>query len=523
MNKEVDTLDFSILDSIASVPGHIYCKNLNGEYIWCNKELLDTFAVKSMTEILGKTDFDLFDHVTAVKQKETDQRIMKSGKAEILEEEGSFNSNSEIRATLSYKAPLRDKKGKIIGIIGNCINITKEYYERRRFQDEAYKNLVALRNILANVPSNIYWKNKEGVLLGCNLQHEQLGPWSAKQSEDLIGKTLFDITQNKDLAQRAHDQEIKIIESGKAEVFEEVHVLSDKKHYFLSNKGPLIDPNTNEIIGTIGTSIDITDRKELQEELKEKVKELQAAMESQERFLNHASHEIRTPVSGMTLLASTLSDCWDTLTEEQKRKTAKDLGGCGDRLISLLSNLLDMSKFRHGKMVFDFKYHNMKTIIFDVMQEFMPITRPIDLNVKSNVDTFICCDDWRIKQVIRNVIGNAVKYGSKGKPITITLTNFKKDKLKYLQIAIQDEGVGIPEKELSAIFDIFSESTRTRSKAGGVGLGLALCKEIAVTHGGDMWAENNKSGVGSTFYITIPFEEENNKVYTYALSTRNSL
>jgi signal transduction histidine kinase len=143
------------------------------------------------------------------------------------------------------------------------------------------------------------------------------------------------------------------------------------------------------------------------------------------------------------------------------------------------------------------------------------------MDVEINVNTYLYCDDWRIGQVIRNLIANSIKHGGKDKPIQILLTQHRENDCEYLKIAVEDEGVGIPEDQLEEIFDPFTESSRTRRKSGGTGIGLAVCKELIAAHKGRMWAENNASGVGSTIFLILPYEKQCKRVYSYRLTQKS--
>jgi signal transduction histidine kinase len=121
---------------------------------------------------------------------------------------------------------------------------------------------------------------------------------------------------------------------------------------------------------------------------------------------------------------------------------------------------------------------------------------------------------------MRNVIANSIKHGGQNKPIQITISTHKEHSNKYLKISVQDEGLGIPEDQLEEIFEPFTESRRTKGAYNGTGISLALCKDIIAAHRGKIWVENNHND-GATFFITLPYEKQPQKVYSYRLTQRS--
>ncbi len=386
------------------------------------------------------------------------------------------------------------------------------------YHDDLYASAVALANIVANLPARIYWKNKSGVILGCN--NESATSFGLEKAQKLIGKTIFDLVE-KESAQRIYESDLRVMKTGETEVVEELVMIEGKKHTFISHKSPFKNPETDEVTGILGVSIDITKQKELEADYEERMRELAVALEVKKDFLNNMRHEIATPLVGFMNMTEELEHSWDKIAESERKECLKHILNGRDRLMSMLSNLLDLSKFQQGKLSFEFNPYDIRYLIIEVVEEFKDLTHPIDMDILSNADTNVHCDPWRIKQLLRNVLANAIKHGGKDKSIRIILDRHQENDLKYLKISVQDEGVGIPEDQLQTIFEPFTESSRTKRKSGGTGVGLTLCKDIVGAHKGKIWAENNASGVGSTFRMILPYEKQFDKVYTYRLTQRS--
>lgn len=257
----------------------------------------------------------------------------------------------------------------------------------------------------------------------------------------------------------------------------------------------------------------------LDDKVKKRTDFLDKALKSKTEFLNNISHEIRTPLQGILGLSSTLAECWSNYTDKEREEQVRIISESGVRLMTLVSNLLDISKFEAGKMLFDFGKHNLITVIEHAIVELKPLCYEKHIEIffihPKNIKKFnIEFDLYRIAQVIRNFLSNAIKYS--GSDVFISLSFVDKEGKKSTQekaasilVEVRDNGVGVPENELHVIFFPFSQSSRTNKKAGGTGLGLALCAEIIYAHNGKIWAFNNVNEAGSTFCFTIPLEQSN--------------
>lgn len=226
------------------------------------------------------------------------------------------------------------------------------------------------------------------------------------------------------------------------------------------------------------------------------------ANKTKSEFIANMSHELRTPLHGILSFASFGIKKYSSAEPEKILDYFTKIRQSGETLLSLLNNLLDMSKLESGKMIFEFKPADVGMLIKATTEEFYSLLSERGLIVRTfNCDSNLMAvvDAEKIKQVVRNLIGNAIKFSPRNGSINITLTSEDGS----LLISVRDEGAGIPENELEAIFEKFVQSSRSKSGAGGTGLGLAICREIVTQHKGRIWAENNPEK-GSTFYFVIP-------------------
>ena len=231
----------------------------------------------------------------------------------------------------------------------------------------------------------------------------------------------------------------------------------------------------------------------------------EAANEAKSEFLRNMSHEFRTPLHGMINMSNfgikgleNNSDC--SATKIYFEKIAK----VTKRLTELVDGVLNISRMENGTEQFEMIKCDVAEMLDIVASEQQAVLQEKNVELiynKPTFDTEIICHRGKIIQVMTNLIANAVRFCPSGKKVT--LSAHKEN--NYVSISISDEGVGIPEEELEAIFGKFIQSTRTKNGSGGTGLGLAICKGIVRGHEGKIWAENNKD-CGAKFTFTIPLD-----------------
>ncbi len=288
-------------------------------------------------------------------------------------------------------------------------------------------------------------------------------------------------------------------------------VLGQTKADFGSNK---------VILGHVGTITDITDRKKAEEALcrySENLEELVAertkeayeakikaekANQAKTEFLANMGHELRTPMHGILSFSKFGLEKSKSEGLEVLHRYFKEIHESGQRLLSLLNDLLDSEKLEAGKVKYEFKEHDLINVIKNVVSEFSTLLKEKNINIKLDLPNKKCIaviDKIRMMQVVRNLLSNAVKFSLDGGEVVITL----KDKGGIFILSIADRGIGIPENELNQIFDKFVQSSSSRTGAGGTGLGLSICRQIVWAHYGEIWAENRYGG-GAIFYVVIP-------------------
>ena len=251
----------------------------------------------------------------------------------------------------------------------------------------------------------------------------------------------------------------------------------------------------------------------LEEEVKARTAQLEhaknvaeAANHSKSEFLANMSHELRTPMHSILSFARFGLEkvANDDLSKEKLNKYLSRIEQSGERLLSLLNNLLDLSKLDVGKFPFNPQKHSLMNIIKTSIDDVSGTALERNITIKliaPNTNITIECDEEQINQIMRNLLGNALKFSEPNSDIDIKLALSNGS----AEIAVVDRGIGIPDDELEKVFAKFEQSSKTNSGAGGTGLGLAICREFVLLHQGTIVASNNEYG-GATILVTLPLE-----------------
>lgn len=504
--------DLELLSNIIdNLPISIYWKNIEGIYLGSNERMLKLVKEK---KIEGKKDPDLLFMKDFQNLRDVEEKVIKSGKIQKTEQTFILHSRKKIILSIEV-GPLFNKNKEITGVLGVLVDITNHKKLEEPLKESKDQAEFILKNIVANMPAHVYWKDKNGVYLGCNnRQAQSLG---LKKGTQVIGKTDFDLPWPKESAKAFRENDIRIMQSGKTEVFEEKIIINGKEGIALSHKTPLRN-KTGEIVGILGISIDITDRKAAEEALK-KAKELaEAANQAKSKFIANMSHDIRTPMNGVIGIA-------DILKREGTTKKDKEYGqiiySSAQILLHLLNDILDLIQIN------DLTEENIKYDVIDLRQILNNLKELIlpslktknihfELNISSDVPNSIISDRVKLDRILLNIVSNSIKFTDKG-TISVNVKVVNKVGTKYtLEFIISDTGIGIQKSEIHKIFDLFYRAIPSHEGTyEGHGIGLYIAKKFVQTLKGKIKVKS-EVGHGTSFFFQLPVligSSENNLSY----------
>lgn len=496
------------------LPCSIYWEDKDGVVLGCSDYMAQLSGFNEADDIIGKSIYELAWRDFADELRINDMKVMSSGKEITLEETVRIKGGG-LRTFLSTKAPLKDERGEIVGTFGVSMDITN-----RKRQEEATKlseqealnqaktSQLYLENIIQSMPGHVYWKDRDGVLLGCNQQMAESAGYSSPK--DLIGKTDYELSWKHE-AENIRVSDKQVMETGLPQSFQEEGTIFDaSRKVVLSNKLPLQDKQGN-ILGIVGISTDITELKETQDQLAMAKEKAEVANQAKTDFLANMSHDLRTPLNGIIGIAQILG--YSDLPKDAKEKI-HDLMQASKSLLALVDDVLNYSKLDAGKLEFKQEPFDLRKLMEEVVNSLTYLANdkqiPLILNYNEQLPKYVVGDSLRIRQVLTNLIGNAIKFTEKGHVLISVECRDQVEGVATMQFSVEDTGAGIPEEKLEYIFDRFSQvSPSYKARQQGTGLGLAIVKKfVEGMHGKvGLHSQVNK---GSMFWFSVPLTCQEN-------------
>lgn len=324
--------------------------------------------------------------------------------------------------------------------------------------------------------------------------------------EELVGKIAPELFISKDY-QSVLDEEHEKRVHGKGSSYEMKLVRKDGSPLWTIISGTPIIDEYGSTIGSIGIHYDITERKQLEQELEKAKQVAEEASQAEKQFLANMSHEIRTPLNAIIGMTHLL---FDTRPSQQQKEYLDVLKNTADFLHGLISNLLDMAKIEDGRVEVKKKPFDLVGLlrttqqVFKIKLENRPIT--LDLMIDGQISGNYIGDDLLLNQILLNIVGNAEKFTQEGS-IDIAV-KVKKEEAEnvWLEFKVADTGIGIPEEKLDLIFQKFEQVTLHGNKHKGTGLGLTITKQLIELQGGAISVKSHE-GQGATFTFILPFQK----------------
>jgi PAS domain S-box-containing protein len=356
-----------------------------------------------------------------------------------------------------------------------------------------------LQNVLETIPVRVFWKDRNLAFLGANrLYLQDVGLNSA---EEIIGKNELEMPWSEQVSDYITEDQV-VFSSGIPLVNHEVSVtLEDgQRLWFQTNKVPLRD-NLGAIIGILAAYTDITERKQVEEVLQQALESEKELSELKSRFVSMASHEFRTPLTSILSSAEILSRYREKMTGDQITAKLDLISRQVKHLTNIIDDILNLGRIQSGRIEFHPVDVDLDELCCEVIADFQnrpDIPHQIHYSCEQSPLIFPL-DRTLIRQVITNLLSNAIKYSPQGKNVWVTLDSTK--------LSVRDEGIGIPEADLSRLFQPFHRSNNVGA-ISGTGLGLAITKEAIERHGGTIGLQS-VVGAGTTFTINFHWKFEN--------------
>ncbi|HEY5808646.1 MAG TPA: response regulator, partial [Povalibacter sp.] len=361
-----------------------------------------------------------------------------------------------------------------------------------------------LETLINNLPDPIYVKDAESRFL---LANDACSSVMGTNRYDIIGKTDFDFfpTQN---AQQFRDDELDVMRSGLPLLNrQEVAQYRDGHDaHLLTSKVPLRDAK-GQVVGIVGVGRDITSRVKAEDELRQAREVAEAATRAKSEFLANMSHEIRTPMNGVIGMSELLLDTHLSSMQHDYAETIRDSGRA---LLTVINDILDFSKIEAGKLELECIDMDLRDLVRDVGRVLAVQAHAKGLELTIDVDPqlpqSVRGDPGRLRQVLLNLGGNAVKFTASGE-VSLSIRQVEDPQAEGVAVRceVRDTGAGIPADKLATLFQPFMQvDTSTTRRYGGTGLGLSIVRRLVELMNGKTGVES-RVGEGSCFWFTARF------------------
>ena len=405
--------------------------------------------------------------------------------------------NGKIKWLREFVEVQFDENKQAISATGVTFDISKQKMAEEAIK-ESEKNF---RILFENSPLGIFIAETDGTIVEVNQAVlEQLGSPSVEATKQINVLKFPPLIKN-----GYANKFLECLKTGNITSLEILYKSKWGKRNFLSSYIVPLKNNADEVVKLYTILEDITERKKVEDALKIAKQEAEASNQLKSDFLANMSHEIRTPMNAILGFSELLQS---RLTDEKHRSFITKIVKSGNSLLELINDILDLSKIEAGQLKIQKEVSNPHDIFNEVVLVFSELSKrkqiPIHVHITENLPKSMLIDRLRIRQILLNLLSNALKFTEQGE-VSISVTAEKKIRknLIQLQIEISDTGIGIPDNQLDTIFESFrqAEGQSTR-KYGGTGLGLAITKRLIELMGGTLSVKSTL-GVGSTFIIIL--------------------
>ena len=491
-----------------NLPDNIYFKDHESRFIRISNAMANWFGLANPRDAVGKSDRDFFTNEHADQARRDELELMASGEAVLGKEECETWPDGRRTWVSTSKLPLRDEHGRIVGTFGISRDITEQ-----KEALNALRNSERLNRMIVDTANDAFIAmDASGAIIDWNLAAEKTFGWPRLH---VLGEPLADIIIPERLRE-AHWLGLRRFNELQSGNFVgqrmEVMALHRDGHEFPVELA--IAPIVQEFNVFFAAFIhDISMRRAAEDSLRRGKEAAEAANRAKSDFLANMSHEIRTPMNAILGMTELVLDSELAPLQRDYLATVRD---SGESLLRLLNDILDFSKIEAGKLELEETLFSLREVIGDTLKSLAIRANREQLELISHIAPMVpdslLGDPSRLRQVVVNLVGNAIKFTEQGE-IVVRVTVLESDVVDgatpssvRLQITVSDTGIGIAAEKLQVIFNAFEQAdTSTTRKYGGTGLGLAICSRLVHCMGGRIWVES-ELGRGSSFSFTASFK-----------------
>ena len=478
---------------VEGLPLNVFRKDLAGRFVDCNQRFCDTLG-RPRSEILGKTDFDFFPADQCYKYRHDDEHVERTG--ETLEDiEAYFKPGGGQLHVQVLKAPVRSADGTIVGVQGMFWDVT----ERIRADEAARQSDARFRKLVQSSLIGVLVARLDGRIIDANDEFLHMLGYTR---EDLTSGVLrWDALTPPD--HRAADDYAlaQLKATGTCLPWEKEYFHKFGHRVAVLVGVTMLEGSETECICSV---VDISRQKRTELELKAAKEAADSASQAKSQFLANMSHEVRTPMNaiiGMTELVLS------TPLSPKQTEYLKMVLQSGESLLAVINDVLDFSKVESGRVELEQIPFGLRDCLGDAVKSLALRAHDkrleLALDVDRDVPDWLEGDPGRLRQIVINLVGNALKFTPEGEVVVHASAKSRTSRTLELLVCVSDTGIGIPPEKLESVFDAFEQAdTSTTRHYGGTGLGLAIVRRLVELMEGRVWVESTL-GEGSKFYFTV--------------------
>ena len=490
LEKLVETHTATLKAMFDSTPDLMFCKDLNSRFTKCSKSAEKYFGVRE-SDIIGKVDSDALGLSAEITGRhiEIDQKVINEKQAASFEEYLPSIDGKMLLFDIII-APLFQNDA-IVGIIGMARNITR----RKEAENELALQSATLTTLFDSIPDLIFTKDINLRFTQCN---KSMADHFGFRKEDIIGKyDIMSFGASAEVSGKHNELLSKVIQNGRIHISENYLPRFDgTMPAFESTHAPLMVDGA--VVGVLGIARDITHRKEIEEDIRR-------TSDAKSRFIANMNHEMRTPLNVVIGLTDLMLD---EKNPKKIKENLKKISVAGNTLMSLINDVLDISKIEAGKLELTPVRYEVASLLNDIIIlnimriESKDIAFSIDIN--EDMPCNLYGDDLRVKQILNNILNNAFKYTHEG-TITLKMSCERKADDVWISFDVSDTGIGIRREDMEKLFSDYNQvDAQANRKVEGTGLGLSIAQKLVELMDGEILVES-EYGKGSTF--TVKFRQ----------------
>ncbi len=498
--KQERSLLHALMDYL---PHNIYFKDAESRFIRINKAHARFFGLEDPLQAVGKCDLDFFAAQHAAQARADEEEIVRTGRPVLDKEEMETWPDGRVTWVSTTKMPLYDDAGQIVGTFGISRDITaqKKAEEALRISETKFRTLYDSSRdaIMLVMPEKGFVGGNPAAmaLYGCRDEKE----FTALTPAGVSPEYQPDGERSSVKAQRMM---ALALERG-SHFFEWIHKRIDGHEFPASVLLTRMEIEGRTMLQA--TVRDITEEKRAAESLRAAKEAAEAANRAKSTFLANMSHEIRTPLNAIIGMTELVLDTTLSAHQRDFLVTVKD---SGEALLAVINDILDFSRIEAGRLALDRIPFELRDVLGDTMRSLALRAHKQGLELAcrfaGDVPDFVVGDPSRIRQIVVNLVGNAIKFTEQGEVVLDVGIDSREERDVTLHFSVRDTGIGIPEEKHGTIFNAFEQVDGTLTRRhGGSGLGLAISSRLVEQMGGRMWVDS-RPGQGSTFHFTARLE-----------------